>query len=185
MFHPNKINYWSEMDLEKQETKEKAVAQGFTDELKGTSYCWSASQSPRMVIAIRKKIRIHILETSLWSTLSTESLLHMKKKKKEHVRLQGKNSNRITFESISCHTGHAGHRHRGRSINTQEDHKSLSPRKFPEINTEAKLDDGEALKLQMQWPRWMRQTLLNEMNILQKSMARAEDLLAWNGKLIF
>jgi len=44
------------MDLEKQETKEKAVAQGFTDELKGTSYCWSASQSPRMVIAILKKM---------------------------------------------------------------------------------------------------------------------------------
>jgi len=27
------------------------------------------------------------------------------------------------------------------------DHKSLSPRKFPEINTEVKLEDGEALKI--------------------------------------
>jgi len=27
------------------------------------------------------------------------------------------------------------------------EHKSLSPRKFPEINTEVKLEDGEALKI--------------------------------------
>jgi len=87
--------------------------------------------------------RIHILETSLRSTLSTESLLHVEKR-----ACTARVTVRITIESISRQNRpYRSQTHREKCQYVEkEDHKSLSPRKFPEINTEAKPIDDEALE---------------------------------------
>jgi len=88
--------------------------------------------------------RIHILETSLRSTLSTESLLHVEKK--EHVLLGL--TVQITIESISYENRpYRSQTHRELCQYVEkEDQKSLSPRKFPEMNTKAKPKDDKALE---------------------------------------